>query len=473
MKTEKEKDIAKAMKMLKHKQAMTSTLTDITKSHLQRSKNMPDSLTDIEKFSLRQQITDYAKSLGFDLVGFSPAKIEEKYLKIFEKWLENGNAANMEYMNKIEQRRDMNKILPGVKSVIVLGMNYYHEQTPLKRGHGRIARYAYGRDYHKVIGKKLKKIEESIHKFYNNLVHLKENTKYDITKSYVDTGPLMERALAEQAGIGRIGKNGCLITEKFGSWIFLSEIITTIDLNFETKNSNQNNSPAISSTLSHFQSGNNPTWGNTNRWSSPSQKTFNICGNCTRCMTACPTGAIIAPGIVDSRLCISYLTIENRKKIPPKLAKIIRKTKRLFGCDICQEVCPHNSARQQFKKSLLKVRKNPNSPSVNTMQPSDSLGGLLTPIAGNSLNLKKLLIKNSQSTLSKINKISKKLLSQTSRPASNKINSNKRKNAPSPLSSPLAFLKTFAGSPLMRAKRQGLKRNAKILLKNAQLRPSG
>lgn len=381
-------------------------------------------LSNRQKFTLHQQITDYARQLGFDIVGFSPAKIEEKYLKIFERWLENGNVADMEYMRKIEQRRDMNKILPGAKSVIVLGMNYYHEQAPLKRGHGRIARYAYGRDYHKIIGKKLKMVEKFIARplvhtspakaahsdFLPKRMAKESHLPSDspprgglLTKSYVDTGPLMERALAEQAGIGRTGKNGCLITEKFGSWIFLSEIITTVDLNFKntsTVSLHPHDRQKVSP-VTLFAANSMALSTVSNRWSSTSNKPFNICGNCIRCMAACPTGAIIAPGIVDSRLCISYLTIENRKKIPQKLAKIIKKTKRLFGCDICQEVCPHNQAR--LRASKAKELFNPK-------------------IAGNSLDLQSLPLTDAQ------------------------------------------FLKTFAGSPLMRTKRKGLQRTAKELI---------
>lgn len=343
-------------------------------------------LTNAEKFTLRQKISDYAKSIGFDLVGFSPAKIEEKYLTAFEDWLGNGREGSMEYMKKIEQRRDLSKILPGAKSVIVFGMNYFHTQPPLKRSHGRVARYAYGRDYHKVIGKKLKLVEKFIGEICQDQL---TSTSPILSKSYVDTGPILERALAEQAGLGRIGKNSLLITEKFGSWVFLSEIITTLDLNF---------APSTASAIQPSSS----------RWSSPAQKSFNVCGSCNKCMTACPTGAIIAPGVVDSRLCISYLTIENKEKIPTKLAKIIKKTKRLYGCDICQEVCPHNDARAKIATA-----------------PQD---GLFTPIAGDSLDIKKLLAKKSM------------------------------------LSSDEAFLKTFAGSPVMRAKRKGLRRTAKIFI---------
>lgn len=395
-------------------------------------------LTNQQKFNLRQKISKYAKKLGFDLVGFSKAKVEDEYLRAFKKWIKNGYEADMSYMRKISKRCEIDKILPGAKTVIVLGMNYYHEQPPLPRGSARVARYAYGRDYHKVIGKKLKELE-----------------KFIGGKSYVDTGPILERAFAEQSGLGRIGKNGCLITKKFGSWIFIGEIITTLDLNIATrlpagtqaqyqKSSYKKNGAAVFCSSSPFpgivprnsayvsrysldfppQGGQKPN-GTTiassrscqsttsSRWSDPSQKPFNICGNCTRCITACPTGAIIAPGIIDSRLCISYLTIENRKKIPPRLAKIIKKTKRIFGCDICQEVCPHR-ARQRSKKI--------NSHSTKNRHP-DLLNGLLTPIAGHSLNLKKLL----------------------------RIQTDKQ------------FLTLFAGSPLMRAKRKGIQRTAKIL----------
>jgi len=356
-------------------------------------------LNDQQKFALRQKISDYSKELGFDLVGFSKAKIDNKYLREFEKWLKNGYEADMSYMQKIEQRADLGKILPGAKTVIVLGMNYYHEQGALPRGHARVAKYAYGRDYHKVIGKKLKELE----KFIGELMDAKsppdkksKNSRrldMGITKAYVDTGPILERAFAEQSGLGRIGKNGCLITEKFGSWIFLAEIITTLDLNLK------------SSPIKPFPGTESPS-----RWSDPSQKPFNICGNCTRCLKACPTGAIIAPGIIDSRLCISYLTIENKNKISSHLAKIIKKTKRIFGCDICQEVCPHNKARSRASKNQE----------------------LFTPkIAGDSLNIKTLCPKN----------FPKKF----------------------PVISDLQFLKIFAGSPLMRAKRKGLQRNAKIL----------
>ncbi len=307
---------------------------------------------------MREQIEAFAKSLGFDLVGFSPAKIEKKYLDAFQQWIQAGQHGGMQYMEKIERRSDLTRILPGAKSVICLALNYNYPQAPLKSDSIRVARYAYGRDYHKTIGKKLKQLV----KFLDEIAPKHQH------RSYVDTGPLMERALAEQSGLGRIGKNGCLITEEYGSWVFLAEVITTLDLT--KKASLKTSFPSNSGHFSPLSSRSpNPQKipGQTpqaslplrstfppaqsaiaSRWK-PSSKnqSFNVCGNCTKCVDACPTGAIIRPGVIDSRLCISYLTIEHKDKIPPHLKKIIDKTKRLYGCDICQEVCPHNAAREK------------------------------------------------------------------------------------------------------------------------------
>jgi epoxyqueuosine reductase len=307
---------------------------------------------------LTSQIKSKAKELGFDLVAFSPAKMEEKYLATYESWLKEGHEADMAYMQKIERRRDLTKTLPGAKTVIVLAMNYYRDQPPLAPGQGRVARYAYGRDYHKIIGKKLRELERWI----------LEKSLEARAKSYVDTGPILERALAEQSGLGVIGKNGCLITREYGSWVFLSEIITTLDLTPDQP--------------------------------SPNYNAKSVCANCTRCIDACPTGAIVAPGVVDSRLCISYLTIEHRDSIPPELAAKITETQRIYGCDICQEVCPHNSARQK--------------PTAH--------GELTTPkIAGDQL---------SPTDIQKTDQ---------------------------------DFLARFAGSPFMRIKKEGLSRNLNLL----------
>lgn len=338
------------------------------------------SLIEIEKLKL--EITRRAKLLGFDLIGFSPIKVQDKYVKSYKSWLLKRYEGEMSYMQKADTRINTAKILPNVKSVIVLAMNYYHQQKKLSPNCGRIARYAYGRDYHKIIKKKLKQLEEFIRQIIPGIQ----------TKSYVDTGPVLERALAEQAclpnstaSLGFIGKNSCFITREFGSWVFLAEIF--INKNFSTKNflasksSGRQDGHLIPSTLS---------------------KPFPLCGNCAKCIESCPTKAIIAPGVIDARKCISYLTIENKKSLPRKLTKILKSTKRIFGCDICQEVCPHNIARQK--------------PTTHTE--------LISPkIAGDQQNLKKILsIKTDQE-----------------------------------------FLNIFAGSPLMRAKRRGMQRNARIM----------
>lgn len=337
---------------------------------------------------LTEKIINFAKELGFDFIGFTSIKIEQKHMNAFKKWLKNGNEAEMEYMRDISSRKNLKKLLPNAQSVIVLGVNYYHEQPKLKKGYGRIARYAYGKDYHKIILKNLKKLEIFIKE---------EGEKNKITietKSYVDTGHILERAYAVQSGLGFIGKNSCLITREFGSWVFLAEIITNINF-FPAKGY-----PSATSEPSslHHQ---------------PASKksSFSLCGRCTRCIDACPTKAIIAPGVIDARKCISYNTIENKGEIPSEIRKKIAKTKRIFGCDICQEVCPHNIARQ-------KPINDPMPACINHIHYSL----LNPPIAGDQLSLKKILsIKTDQH-----------------------------------------FLQTFAGSPLMRAKRKGLQRNASL-----------
>ncbi len=305
--------------------------------------------------NMQNKIIKSAKTLGFDLVGFSPATIQPRFLKSYSSWLSKHYEGSMEYMKKSAPRHDLQKILPGAKSVIVLAKNYFREQAPLKPGHGRIARYAYGRDYHKVIKKDLHSLENFII----------ENSPDARCKSFVDTGPVLERALAVQAGLGNVGKNSCLITQ-LGSWVFIAEIITTLDLATDL-----------------------PT----------SQTTFPLCGRCTRCIDACPAKAIIAPGVIDARKCLSYITIENRNAALTATAKIApQKSHCLFGCDICQEVCPHNQQKQTLA---------PTSPKI----------------AGDQLNLKEL----------------------------------------AQIQTDQAFLTRFAGSPLMRPKRKHLQKIAKAL----------
>lgn len=317
---------------------------------------------------VKLKIQEKAHLLGFDLVGFSKAKTEAKHLRAYEEWLKNGNQGQMKYMEKTLERKNLNKILSDATTVISLAVNYYHEQEGLKKGEGRIARYAYGRDYHKIIGKKLRKLCGFIE---TEFLHLAPGADSIKTKAYVDTGPVLDRAFAEQAGLGEIGKNSCLITQQFGSWVFLCEIITNLDIVNKEKTKFTKKSP------------------------------FSVCGTCTRCIDACPTKAIISPGVIDARKCIAYQTIENKEKIPTSIQKAIKKHQTLFGCDICQEICPHNCRAKSHNHQEL------NDPKI----------------AGNSQNLAKVCaIRTDQQ-----------------------------------------FLQTFAGSPLMRTKRKGLQRNAAII----------
>lgn len=402
------------------------------------AQHIPPDSGGFSPMALRIKVASYAKELGFDLCGFSPAKIEDKYLKVFEDWLEEGLHADMSYMEKIEQRRNLQNILPGAKSVVVLAVNYNREQKPLSPGHGRVARYAYGRDYHKVIGGMLKKLEKFIcglevgsggGTLFLKRLSSAPSAPEILCKSYVDTGPVLERAFAEQAGLGQIGKNGCLITREFGSWVFLSEVITTLDLNVPapdlSRDKNIQEQDGLLKPLSDGKSVRAHTFSPVSGLAAADQSSENVahpgavtlpsdalrkaphpCGNCTKCITACPTGAIIRPGVVDARLCISYLTIENRDKIPAHLAAKIKETQRIFGCDICQEVCPHNIA-----KAKLLTNQGLNGPAI----------------AGDQLSIKEVL---------------------------------KIENSPDP---DKKFLETFAGSPVMRTKRKGLTRNMQIL----------
>ena len=258
------------------------------------------------------KITNFAKEQGFDLVGFTNVKPNSKAYEHYKNWLDKKFNADMNYMSRedaVEKRKSAQTLLKNAKSIICLATNYYHDQPPLPKGHGRIARYAFGRDYHKLLKAKLKKIE----------AYLQEEFAAQ-TISYVDTGPLLERTLAEQAGLGYIGKNTCLITPEFGSWVLLSEIITDLEIK-EIK---------------------------------PTKTKPMTCGTCTRCIEACPNKAIsIDPKTgrtqVDSKKCLSYQTIESKKPL--------QITDRIFGCDICQEVCPRNCrAKQTTHKEFLEPK---------------------------------------------------------------------------------------------------------------------
>jgi len=232
--------------------------------------------------------------MGFQLVGAAPAGPSPEAL-FYPEWLERGYAGDMQYLERQKASRlDIRQIMPDAQSVIVCAVNYNTDRpkTPLDRARAWISRYAWGEDYHETLQKKLRDLAAWVEATYGGS-----------TRAYVDTGPLIERVFAKYAGVGWFGKNTCIINQKIGSWIFLGCIVTNLPLETGT--------PA------------------------PDR-----CGTCTRCIDACPTQAIVAPYILDSRRCIAYLTIELRGEIPEDLREGVGH--HLFGCDICQDVCPWN-----------------------------------------------------------------------------------------------------------------------------------
>jgi epoxyqueuosine reductase len=245
---------------------------------------------------LRQQINAKATALGFDLVGITSA-VPLAHSGRLRAWVAQGFAGEMGYMSRhVEQRVDPSRVLPEVRSIIVLGMNYYTSPTipEASPGCGWMSRYAWGQDYHIVLGDKLEALVEFI----------RDREGADVqARWYVDTGPILERELAWRAGLGWPGKNTNLINRRVGSWLFLGAILLDRELVYDA--------PASAH-----------------------------CGTCTRCLVACPTKALVAPGVLDARRCISYLTIELRGPIPRELRPLMGT--HIFGCDICQAVCPWN-----------------------------------------------------------------------------------------------------------------------------------
>ncbi len=251
-------------------------------------------------------VKELAIGVGFDLCGIVSPDIIPEAKERLEKWLSLKLHGEMDYMAKEPDRRsNPARVMPAVRSIIMLGLNYYQEDSrEIPQHNGRISKYARGKDYHNVIAKKTKAFLKGIKSAMPNLGD--EDLRW-----YVDYGPMLERAYAAKAGLGYIGKNSMLINKDFGSWIFLSEILTSLELE-----------PDNMYGLDH-----------------------GACGRCKMCLVACPTGAIVENGLVDANKCISYLTIERPEEIPEALAK--KTGHRLFGCDICQDVCPKN------KKSLI------------------------------------------------------------------------------------------------------------------------
>jgi epoxyqueuosine reductase len=251
-------------------------------------------------------VIDEANALGFELVGFSEAVELEKESLLLSEWLQKGFNAGMEYMScNFEKRKNVKEILPSAKSVISLGINYYSpEEYSLEKNNGKISRYAWGKDYHLVVWQKLDLLTEK----------LKKNDPFFEAKTYIDTGPVMDKAWAVRSGIGWLGKHTNVINRDIGSWFFIANIITNIELDY-------------------------------------SEPITDHCGSCTACLDSCPTKAITAEYVVDANKCISYLTIENKGEIPEEFKGKFDNW--IFGCDICQDVCPWNNKFSQTSSEEL------------------------------------------------------------------------------------------------------------------------
>jgi epoxyqueuosine reductase len=306
-----------------------------------------------------------AKDAGFELAGIAPVR-DFPELSSFSQWIAAGHAGEMQYLEKRDEagnlkRASLRSAVPWARSVIVCAINYntshpYSTQTP-DSDRGWISRYAWSKeDYHQAVMRRLRAVE--------NCLHQTMGQQALQTLCYVDTGPLVERVYAKYAGVGWIGKNTCILNQQMGSWLFLGVIVTSLEL-------------------------------------APDLPAPDRCGTCTRCIDACPTDALIAPYQLDSNRCISYLTIEKRGEVPEAMREGMGR--HVFGCDICQDVCPWN-------------RKAPAS-SADEFQPRE---GLVNP------------------TLEWLAEMTAE-----------------------------EFRGVFRGSPIRRAKRTGLRRNAAIAMGNS------
>ncbi|MCZ6602363.1 MAG: tRNA epoxyqueuosine(34) reductase QueG [Planctomycetota bacterium] len=257
---------------------------------------------------LKEALRRRARALGFDLFGVTRATPPSTG-EFFHEWLGAGYHGEMEYLARRERERaDPQQLLPGARSIICVGMNYFAEEpeTVPSGPAGRVARYAWGEDYHRVMGKKLKELAGFVRESADGGA-----------RAYVDTGPVLEREYAARAGIGWFGKNTNLIREGLGSWFLIGEILTDVELEADDPVPDR-------------------------------------CGTCVRCIEACPTGAILEPYLLDSNACISYLTIEYRGVIPREHREPMGDW--VFGCDICQDVCPWNRKAPETEEDAFRPR---------------------------------------------------------------------------------------------------------------------
>ena len=264
--------------------------------------------------NLKRQIKGYARELGFDLVGIASSERFADHEAVALERLHDGLMDGLPWYTESRVRRgcDPQELLPGARSIITVGMSYF---LPEEEGNGsagldgKVARYSWGDDYHKVMKERLKALVEGLSQRLGRPIS---------ARWYVDDGPMLDRAVAQRGGIGWFGKNTNVLTPSHGSYIFLGQVITDLELE-------------------------------------PDPPLTKTCGSCVRCIDACPTGAIVAPYVIDNARCISYLTIENRGPIPRHLRPLMYDW--VFGCDICQEVCPVNRKAAYSREVAFNVRR--------------------------------------------------------------------------------------------------------------------
>src|SRR5882724_7919168 len=279
--------------------------------------------------ALSAQIKEAAQRLGFELVGISPMR-PAPHEQSFAQWLREGLAGNLDYMQRTESlRRDPRELVPWAVSIISVGMNYYSgysRPVDSSEPRGWISRYAWGDDYHNVMKGKLEALLERIGQFRDGKIQ---------GKAFVDSGPVLERDFAGIAGLGWIGKNTHLISPKKGSWFFLGELFLDLPLAYD-------------------------------------RPLRDRCGKCDLCLKACPTAAFVGPYLLDARRCISYLTIELKGWMPRQLRPLVGN--HVFGCDICQEVCPFNVKARSTEEPAFRPRPGLHAPELIPMLSLDEAG---------------------------------------------------------------------------------------------------
>ncbi len=303
--------------------------------------------------ALAELIANTAYALGFDLIGVAPAGPSPDVAR-YQQWLAAGYGGEMAYLaRRALDRADPRTLLPEARSVILLGASYFTHQLPAAvrddPSRGLIAAYAWGDDYHDALKPLLFELDAAIRA---------ASGRTALGRAYVDSGPVLERSWAQEAGLGFIGKNTCLIAPRLGSWTFLAVLLVPEE---------------VSRFTFHVSGGRPQVAGGTLQAAEAAARCSCTCGACTRCLDVCPTGAFPAPYVLDARRCISYLTIELKGAIPHALRPAMGNW--IFGCDLCQEVCPYNRRfARPARLAALQARPEMVAPSLLDLLALDEVG---------------------------------------------------------------------------------------------------